>query len=354
MGLVARTSRKGQEKSILYIHTVSICESLGTTNLGRSSLVGYHFISVMSTATLSDSGRIDFGALSPMREMGAYEWLWSQANEKLKPSFKAVAELFRQNPGALPSELVHADDAMSCARQVMARFERSGVRSFSVRLNGVGDYPATLREAENPVEMLYYQGEWDLVHSPRSVAIVGTRNPSEEGIRRTRKLVSMLVQRNFTIVSGLAKGVDTVAHETAIERGGETIAVIGTPLDHSYPKENSELQQKIASDYLLISQVPVLLYASRSWQWNRLFFPERNVTMSALTQATVIVEAGETSGTLIQARAALAQKRKLFILDSNFHKPGLSWPHRFEEKGAIRVRDFDDIQAHLDGEATGN
>lgn len=319
---------------------------------GGCAACGTMTSTVINTTMPSDQIQTSFAAVSPMRELGAYEWLWSQENEKLKPSFKAVAELFRQNPGALPSELVNEDDAMGCARLVLDRFKRSRVESFGVRLNGVGDYPQRLREAENPVEMLYYQGEWDLAYAPKRVAIVGTRNPTDEGIRRTRKLVTGLVRDNFTIVSGLANGVDTVAHETAIERGGETIAVIGTPLDHTYPKENIELQQRIARDFLLISQVPVLLYASRSWQWNRLFFPERNVTMSALTQATIIVEAGETSGTLIQARAALAQKRKLFILDSNFHKAGLTWPHRFEERGAIRVKDFDDIQAHLDGEAS--
>ena len=297
---------------------------------------------------------LSFCALSPMKEMGAYEWLWSQDSENSKLSFKTVAELFSRNPGALPSDLVREDDAISCAKEVMDRFERKGIRSFSVRLNGVGDYLAGLRDAAYPLEMLYYQGEWDLAYSPKRVAIVGTRNPSEEGVRRTRKLVSLLVKDGFTIVSGLAKGIDTVAHEAAIDAGGETIAVIGTPLDHVYPKENAELQQRIARDFLLVTQVPVLLYARRSWHWNRLFFPERNVTMSAMTQATIIVEAGETSGTLIQARAALAQKRKVFILDSNFDKPGLTWPHRFEKKGAIRVREFDDIRAALGSEAASH
>jgi len=272
----------------------------------------------------------------------------------MKPSFKTVAELFSKNPGALPSDLVDEDDAMSCAREVLMRFERGGVGPFSMRLNGIGDYPAELRDAAHPLEMLYYQGEWDLAYSPKRVAIVGTRNPSEEGIRRTRKLVSLLVEDKYSIVSGLAKGIDTIAHETAIERKGETIAVIGTPLDHVYPKENAALQKRIAREFLLVSQVPVLFYAQRSWQWNREFFPARNVTMSAMTQATIIIEAGETSGTLIQARAALAQKRKLFILESNFQKPGLTWPHRFEEQGAIRVRDFDDIQKGLAVEAASH
>jgi DNA processing protein len=157
-----------------------------------------------------------------------------------------------------------------------------------------------------------------------------------------------LVKDGYTVVSGLARGVDTAAHETAIEVGGETIAVIGTPLDQAYPKENAELQRRIARDYLLVSQVPVLCHAQRPPTVNRFFFPERNITMSALTQATVIVEAGETSGTLIQARAALAQGRKLFILDSNFRNPKLTWPARFAEIGAIRVKDFEDIKSALD------
>ena len=80
---------------------------------------------------------------------------------------------------------------------------------------------------------------------------------------------------------------------------------------------------------------------------NRIFFPERNVTMSALTEATIIVEASDTSGTLIQARAALAQGRKLFILDSCFHNSSISWPAKYEAQGAIRVRDYDDIRKHL-------
>lgn len=295
-----------------------------------------------------------FGAVSPMREMGAYEWLWQQDDGPVKPSFKAVAQLFRDNPGALPSDLVDPDDAIACARKVLDRFEKSGVGSFSVRMHGIGDYQEKLRDAENPLEFLYYQGNWDLAYSPKRVAIVGTRSPTDEGIRRARKLTALLVKENYTIVSGLAKGIDTVAHETAIAHGGDTIAVIGTPLDHAYPKENAELQRQIARDHLLISQVPVLLYARRSWQWNRLFFPERNVTMSALSHATVIVEAGDTSGTLIQARAALAQDRLLFILDSNFRNPKLKWPHKYAEKGAIRVQDFDDIKERLHDETLGD
>jgi DNA processing protein len=293
----------------------------------------------------------EFGAVSPMLEMGAYEWLWQQNAGPRKPSFKALAELFRAHPGQWPSELVDAQQARACAEEVMARFDKRGVGSFSVRMHGAGDYPEGLRDAEYPLEFLYYQGNWDLVYSPRRVAIVGTREPSDDGLRRTAKLASLLVRDGVTVVSGLAKGIDTMAHETAIKNGGNTIAVIGTPIDQVYPKENAQLQQRIAREHLLVSQVPVLVYAKRPPTVNRMFFPERNITMSALTQATIIVEAGETSGTLIQARAAFKQSRKLFILESNFKNPKLTWPQRFEAMGAIRVRDYEDIAAHLDAAA---
>ena len=180
-----------------------------------------------------------------------------------------------------------------------------------------------------------------------SVAVVGTRNPSSAGLARTERLTRALVANDFTVVSGLAAGVDRMAHKTAIKENGRTIAVIGTPLSHAYPKENEALQRHIAEHFLLVSQVPLKRYESQDYRRNRFFFPERNVTMSALTEATVIVEAGEKSGTLIQARAALQQGRKLFIPDCCFRDPRLTWPSRFAQKGAIRVRDNDDLRQHL-------
>ena len=212
-----------------------------------------------------------------------------------------------------------------------------------MRINGTLDYPARLRDASEPIEVLYFLGSWQLAEAPRRVAVVGTRKVSPEGAARARKLVRALVEHDFTIVSGLAEGVDTIAHTTAIEAGGRTIAVIGTPISEVYPKENADLQRRIAQEFLLVSQVPVLRYKAQTWKGNRFFFPERNKTMSALSEATIIVEASETSGTLIQAQAALDQGRKLFILESNFQNPAITWPAKFEKLGAIRVREFDDI-----------
>lgn len=280
--------------------------------------------------------------ISPYRELGAYETLWQDA----KATFKSIAEKFAAVPGAVPSDFVPERDAERNADTAYEKLHSADVNRFGVRVHGAAEYPAKLRDARHPVELLYYQGWWDLVNS-RGVAVVGTREPTIEGQARTKKLVRALVEDDFTIVSGLAKGVDTIAHTTALENGGRTIAVIGTPLSHTYPKDNAGLQREIAKSYLVISQVPVLRYEAQDYRYNRLFFPERNKTMSALTEATIIVEAGETSGTLIQARAALEQGRKLFILDSCFQNPNLTWPEKFAKKGAIRVRDYDDIRNAL-------
>ena len=289
-------------------------------------------------------GQSDFAtwAVSPFREMGAYEALWCQQ----ETTFSSLARRFADRPGSLPSDYVETDEAQDCAAFVTKRFEQAEIKSFGVRVHGAGEYPRQLRDAASPVELLYYQGWWDLAASP-SVAVVGTRNPSQDGLARTRRLVRELVKDEVTIVSGLAAGVDAMAHETAIAEGGRTIAVIGTPLSHSYPKENTDLQRHIAEHFLLISQVPVKRYEDQDYRRNRSFFPARNITMSALTEATIIVEAGETSGTLIQARAAIRQGRKLFVLDSCFRNPRLTWPATLEAKGAIRVTNYDDIRNNL-------
>lgn len=280
--------------------------------------------------------------ISPFRELGAYEALWQNA----KASFKSIAEKFAASPGSIPSDFVPPDDAERNAETVYEKLTAGNIDRFGVRVHGAAEYPSKLRDARHPVELLYFQGWWDLVNS-RSVAVVGTRKPTDDGRARTRKLVKALVDDDFTIVSGLASGVDTVAHTTALEHGGRTIAVIGTPLTHNYPKDNAALQRTIAEHFLVVSQVPILRYESQDYRVNRGFFPERNKTMSALTEATIIVEAGETSGTLIQARAALEQGRKLFILDSCFSNPKLTWPDKFEKKGAIRVRDYNDVRDAL-------
>ena len=280
--------------------------------------------------------------ISPRRELGAYEALWLEQGA----TFKTLADRFSSDQTAMPSDFVPRGLADQCASDVFAKLKQLGVDRFGVRVNHAGDYPEKLRDAKYPVELLYYQGAWELTEM-RGIAVVGSRKASPIGVRRAAQISRDLVERNFAVVSGLAEGIDTAAHTAALAHGGKTIAVIGTPLGHYYPKSNIELQQRIAAEYLLISQVPVLRYGQQAVPQNRLFFPERNITMSALTEGTIIVEAGETSGTLIQARAAMHQGRKLFILDSCFERSDITWPARFESEGAVRVRTSDDIWSAL-------
>jgi DNA processing protein len=277
-------------------------------------------------------------SVSPRRELGAYEALWLEPGA----TFKTIADRFAADPSAVPSDFVSAAVADARASEVLTTLKKAGVSRFGIRLNLTGNYPTKLRDARHPVEMLYFQGAWELSET-RCVAVVGSRTASEEGLRRAAKIARALVDKGFTVVSGLAAGVDRAAHTAAIEAGGHTIAVIGTPIGTYYPKENEALQRQIAEEHLLISQVPVLRYANQHVPQNKLFFPERNVTMSALTEATIIIEASDTSGTLTQARAALHQGRKLFILDSCFERRDITWPSNFEKKGAIRVRESADI-----------
>jgi DNA processing protein len=281
-------------------------------------------------------------AISPKRELGAYEALWSREGTW----FKSLAETFREHPGSVPSDFVSDADSEKYARLALGAIRDAGIRHFGVRVHGAGEYPPRLRDASHPVELLYFRGLWDLVNTP-CVAIVGTRKPTDDGKRRAAKLARLCVADGYTVVSGLARGIDTVAHTTAIAENGFTIAVLGTPITDCYPPENRELQNVIADRHLVISQVPIVRYAKQHFRTKPHFFPERNATISALTAATIIVEAGDTSGTLVQARHALKQRRLLFILDSCFQTPSRTWPAKFVAMGAIRVSDYDEIKKHL-------
>lgn len=173
------------------------------------------------------------------------------------------------------------------------------------------------------------------------VAIVGTRRVSAQGRARARRLARELVARDIVVVSGLATGVDHAAHTAAIEAGGRTVSVIGTPLEQAYPAAHAELQEEIWREHLLVSQFEE---GMRVFPSN---FPRRNRVMAALSDATVIIEAGETSGTLHQAKEAVRLGRWLFIAQSLLDA-GLKWPASFlKEPRAAVLKDMDDILSRL-------
>lgn len=282
-------------------------------------------------------------AVSLRQEMTAYETLWGMSNA----TQKSIADLFQKHPG-LPSRLIDALKRDQLFVEELYQTVRDFVESlsgFSVALHGAFQYPQGLRAATYPLELFYYRGDIGLTES-RCVSVVGARKVSDFGKKRASRLSKELVEAGFTIVSGLAQGVDTAAMTAAIEAKGRTIGVIGTPINQVYPKENKDLQEQVAKEHLLVSQVPFFRYEHQPFPTKRFYFPERNVTMAALSEATIIVEASDTSGSLTQARAALQQKRKLFILNSCFENKDITWPANYEKQGAVRVRTTQDI---LDG-----
>jgi DNA processing protein len=273
--------------------------------------------------------------IRPTWEISAYESLWEKY-----PSVKKIAELFQSHNYELPSNIAKlvgiVDEKIEQIKNTINGL--MPFKSYSAIFHKDFEYPERLRLAEYPLEVLYYRGALDLLSS-RIVSVVGARQASPEGIKRAKKVASLLVENKFTVMSGLAEGIDSAAHQATIENGGKTIAVLGTALNEVYPKNNKTLQEEIAKEYLVLSQVPFYVNSlSTFWKYKRNFFPARNVTMAALSAATVIVEASDTSGSLIQARAAIKQGKKLFILKSCFDK-GLNWPETYLKKGAIKITD---------------
>ena len=169
---------------------------------------------------------------------------------------------------------------------------------------------------------VYCVGDLSLLERPR-VAIVGARKASVEGRRRASQLARDCARAGVVVVSGLAEGIDHAAHTAAIEHGGKTIAVVGTPLDKVYPAKHADLQQAIYREHLLMSP----------FEWGREFvpknFPERNRIMARIAQATVIIEASDTSGSLHQAAESVDVGHPVFIAGAVIDNPKLSWPRRF-------------------------
>jgi len=180
-----------------------------------------------------------------------------------------------------------------------------------------------LRTADDQEDIpIYFAGDLALLKQP-TVAIVGTREVSDQGRARTRRLARELVDAGVTVMSGLARGVDAEAHESAVAHGGRTVGVIGTPLSKAYPAENARLQEEIYRGHLLLTP---FAEGEKVFKGN---FPKRNRIMAALSDATVIVEASDTSGTLHQAAECQRLGRWLFIAKAVVEDPTLRWPAKF-------------------------
>jgi DNA processing protein len=201
------------------------------------------------------------------------------------------------------------------------------------------EYPANLRLIPNLPPFLFYRGELDEA-DVRSVAVVGTRDASAAGIRRARQMSSRLAEQRVTIISGLARGIDSAAHRGALECDTRTIAVLGTGITKCYPPENRELAEAIVHRGALVSQ----FWPTRSPGKDT--FPRRNVVTSGLSQGTVVIEATKTSGAKMQARLALEHGKKVFLVKSLVTDQ--PWAQDYVRKrGAIEVAGVDEVMRHL-------
>ncbi len=219
------------------------------------------------------------------------------------------------------------------ARRQLRLANRQGVR-FITYWDEV--YPERLKQITDPPPVLFCKG--DLVGPDEVyVAVVGTRNPTAYGRVVTERLCRDLAERGVSVVSGLARGIDTIAHRATLRAGGRTVAVLGSGLDIVYPGENRELARKISRQGALLSELPL---GSKPDAPN---FPRRNRIIAGMCVGVVIVEAGEKSGALITARYALEQNREVFAVPGNVTSEKSRGTNRLIKEGAKLVETADDI-----------
>ena len=196
------------------------------------------------------------------------------------------------------------------------------------------DYPECLKHIACPPFVLYYYGDLSLVAN-KTIGVIGMRYPSEYGIEVTQKFVNDLVKEDYIIVSGLALGIDGIAHQQAINSKGKTIAVLGCGIDYCYPSIHLEMYEEIKENHLLISEYPLDL-SPRKW-----YFPARNRLIAGLSHNLLVTEAKEKSGTMITVGFALEQGKDVMAVPSPFN--GHEGCNLLIQQGAKLVKSVEDI-----------
>jgi DNA processing protein len=236
--------------------------------------------------------------------------------------------------------------ARTTPNAVGARLAQLGIRALTLLDD---DYPSSLREVADPPPVLFVRGRL-AASDAQAVAVVGTRRATAYGLAVAERLARDLAGAGVTVVSGLAKGIDTAAHQAAVRAGGRTVAVLGNGLDQVYPPENGGLARSIVDDAAgaLVSEfapgVPP----------DAVNFPRRNRIISGLSRCTVIVEAGERSGALITADFALEQGRDVLAVPGSVFNPMSAGPNGLLKQGATPVTNVQDILDALSCEPPGS
>ncbi len=202
-------------------------------------------------------------------------------------------------------------------------------------------YPENLKRIYDPPAFIFIKGSLEKTDR-YAIAMVGTRMPSSYGKLVAEKIAAELAQQGLTIVSGLARGIDTISHWAAVRAGGRTLAVMGCGLDYIYPAENKNLADKIVEQGALISEFPL------GTKPDAMNFPRRNRIVSGLSLGTIVVEAGTKSGALLTANYALEQSREVFAVPGNINSPKSAGTNQLIKDGAKLITDAKDILIELE------
>lgn len=193
------------------------------------------------------------------------------------------------------------------------------------------NYPKSLLNLYDPPAVIYVKGKLELLGNPKKLAIIGSREATEYSAESIKTILPPLIKEEYVIISGLAKGADTLAHELTMSSGGKTIAVLGTGLFHVYPKQNLKLANEMEQNQLLLTEYPPYITPQK---WN---FPMRNRIISGLSQGVVITEATKKSGTVSTMEHALENGKEIFAIPGSIHSPLSIGPHLLILEGAKPV-----------------
>lgn len=226
--------------------------------------------------------------------------------------------------------------------KAITELERVKAAGGDILILDDGSYPDLLREIADPPMMLYVRGDWQACFEQPCVGVIGSRNCSTYGKNASEMLSRELASRGITIVSGLARGIDTLAHRGAIDGKGRTVAVLGTGIDGVYPRENTRLAQEIIdSGGAIVSQFPL---GTPPLKDN---FPYRNRIISGLSLGVLIIEASERSGSLITARLAMEQNREVMAVPGNITSGNSFGTNYLIKAGAKLVQQWQDVVTEL-------
>ncbi len=242
--------------------------------------------------------------------------------------------------GGVPEKIAQEIASSPWREPAMRELEAANRSNVAVVTESDPEYPQALKSTADSPVLLYIRGRV-LPGDAAAVALVGTRTPTHYGLTVTRRMAYELAAAGMTVVSGLARGIDTQAHKGALDAGGRTVAVLGSGIDVPYPPENRELMERIASSGAVISENPLGTRPEGG------YFPARNRIISGLCRGTVIIEAAEDSGSLITADYSLKQGRMLFAVPGNVSSPVSRGTNSLIKRGAVLVETATDILRSL-------